>query len=159
MGLDAVGLGGLHVAAACLALAVGLAVLVRRKGGAWHVAAGRVYLGAMLAVNLPVLLVYEQTGGPGAFHLLAVVSLVTTALGWAGLRGWGPPSVGRHAAFMTWSFIGVATAGLAQLANQQLPARSPWPVLAVVAVTTALGLLVVPRYVARQLRRRARAAR
>lgn len=41
-------LGVLHVAAACIALAVGMTVLARRKGGSWHVALGRSYLAAML---------------------------------------------------------------------------------------------------------------
>ncbi len=36
----------------------------------------------MLAVAVPVLFVYDITGGPGPFHALAVVSLLTTALGW-----------------------------------------------------------------------------
>lgn len=145
--------GALHVTAACLALVVGVAVLVRRKGGAWHVALGRIYLGAMLAVNLPVLLLYEATGRPGPFHVLALVSMVTTALGWRSLhRGRRGGDVLRaHGAFMTWSWIGVVTAGLAQLANHQWPQRSPAPVVVVVMTCTALGLVLVPRYVARQL--------
>jgi hypothetical protein len=59
---------------------------------------------------------------------------------------------------MSWSFLGLLTAGLAQGANAAWPARSPWPVLLVVAVLTLLGLVLVPRWVAwstRQLQRRA----
>ena len=145
-------LGGLHVAAACTALAVGSAVLLRRKGGTAHVALGRVFLAAMVLVDVPALLLYEATGGPGPFHVLAVVSLGTTALGWLSVRrgpgSWG--GVAAHAAFMTWSWIGVVTAGLAQLANQLWPARSPWPVLAVVALASAAGSAWVPRFVAAQ---------
>ena len=149
-------LSGLHVAAAILSLALGVVALVRRKGGAWHVALGRTYLAALLVVNLPVLFLYEATGGPGPFHVLAVVSLVTTALGWLSLQGQGGRhSVQAHASFMTWSWIGVATAGLAQLANRQWPEQSPWPVLCVVAIATSVGLACVPRYVSRELRLRA----
>ena len=36
--------------------------------------------------------------------------------------------VGAHATFMARSWIGVLTAGLAQLANRQRPEESPWPV-------------------------------
>lgn len=148
-------MGGLHVAAAFISLVLGVTVLVRRKGGTTHVALGRLYVVAILAVNLPVLVRYEATGGPGPFHVLAVVSLVTTALGWLFMnRGRTERTVAGHASLMTWSWIGVATAGLAQAANQQWPAQSPWPVITVVAVATASGLAVVPRYVSRQLRRR-----
>jgi hypothetical protein len=58
-----------------------------------------------------------------------------------------------HASFMTWSRIGVVTAGLAQFANREWPEQSPWPVLAVVAVATATGAVCVPRFVTRELRR------
>ena len=146
--------GGLHVAAACIAMAVGMTVLVRRKGGSWHVALGRAYLVAMLAVNLPVLFRYEATGGPGPFHVLAVLSLTTTSFGWLSLQAGRRRghAIEAHASFMTWSWIGVATAGLAQLANRQWPERSPWPVIIVVATLTGVGLAGVSRYISRQLR-------
>jgi uncharacterized membrane protein len=150
-----VDVGALHVGAACVALALGVSVLVRRKGDASHVALGRLYLAAMLAVNLPVFFLYDATGGPGPFHVLALVSVMTTALGWLIVkRGRTPRALEAHAALMTWSWLGVATAGLAQAANQHWPAQSPWPVLAVVSVVTVVGLVSVPRYVSRQLRRR-----
>jgi uncharacterized membrane protein len=150
-------LGGAHVAAAAAALTVGTVVLVRRKGDATHVAFGRVYLAAMVGVNAPVLFLYEATGRPGPFHLLAAVSVLTTAMGWVSLRGTrGRRRVEAHAALMTWSWVGVVTAGLAQAANRQWPERSPWPVLAVVVSATAVALVVVPRYVAHALDRRLR---
>lgn len=145
--------GVLHVAAACAGLALGLVVLVRRKGGSWHVALGRLFLASMALVNLPVLVRYEDTGRPGPFHLLAVVSLLTTTLGWLSMRGRprGRSAIAAHASFMTWSWIGVATAGLAQLGNREWPEQSPWPVAAVVGLATVIGLVGVPRYVSRQL--------
>jgi hypothetical protein len=112
-----------------------------------------VFVVLVLLVDVPVLLLYEETGRPGPFHVLAVVSLVTTALGWLCLRR-RPRARGRigvHAALMTWAAIGVATAGLAQLANRSWPAQAPWPVVVVVGLATAAGLAVVPRYVAAQL--------
>lgn len=151
-------MGGLHVAAAGISLAVGITTLVRRKGGSGHVALGRLYLAAILGVNLPVLFLYDATGGPGPFHVLAVLSVVTTTCGWLAMRGHrrGHNSIWAHASFMTWSWIGVATAGLAQLANQQWPEQSPWPVVSVVAAATVIGLACVPRYVSRQVRLRSR---
>lgn len=150
-----VGLGGVHVLAASAALSIGLLVLVRPKGGRRHVVLGRAYASAMVAVNVPALLLDEGGGRPGPFHLLAVVSLVTTGFGWSAARRrtsrGGATTV--HATLMTWSWVGVAAAGLAQLANRVWPERSPWPVLVVVGASTALGLLLVPRFVARQRRR------
>jgi uncharacterized membrane protein len=148
-----VDVGALHVAAACAGLAVGLVVLVRRKGGPWHIALGRVFLASMILVNLPVLVLYEDTGRPGPFHLLAVVSLVTTTLGWVSLRRRprGRSAIAAHASFMTWSWIGVATAGLAQFGNREWPEHSPWPVAVVVGLATVIGLVWVPRYVSHQL--------
>ena len=56
-----------------------------------------------------------------------------------------------------WSWIGVITAGLAQLANHGWPEKSPWPVLVVVGVATLTGAVAVPHAVSRTLvvRRRA----
>jgi uncharacterized membrane protein len=145
-------LAGLHIVAACAALAVGAVVLVGRKGTRRHAVVGRFYLAAMLAVNIPVLFVYDTSGRPGAFHVLAVVSLVTTGLGWLSLRR-RPRRTRAHAAFMTWSFVGVVTAGLAQLANRELPQQAPLPVVVVIVLTTVIGLVGVPRFIAGHLRR------
>ena len=151
-------LGAVHVVAASLALGLGLAILARHKGGATHIRLGRLYIATMIAVGVPALFVYEITGGPGAFHVLAVISLATTTLGWLSARSRAAGDdrgVVAHATFMTWSWIGVVTAGLAQLANSQWPDRSPLPVLIVVGVVTAVGAVGVPRFVSRELRRRA----
>ena len=143
--------GTIHVVAASLALALGLVVMARRKGDAGHVRLGRLYVAAVLAVDVPVLFVYDITGGPGPFHVLAVVSLVTTALGWLRIRrrARSRPVVVAHATFMAWSWIGLVTAGLAQLANHAWPDHSPWPVLVVVGVATLTGAMAVPPRVAR----------
>lgn len=152
-------LGTAHVVAAAAALVLGAVVLVRRKGDGPHAVLGRVYLVAMLAVSVPVLFVYDMTGGPGPFHLLAVVSLVTTGLGWSAVRrrGRSRSSVVAHGTFMVWSWVGVVTAGLAQLANHVWPQAAPWPVLVVVVVATTAGAAAVPRVVARASRHRAAA--
>jgi uncharacterized membrane protein len=156
-----VDLGTAHVAAASIALALGLAVLARRKGDSWHVGLGRLYVAVMLAVAVPALFIYDITGRPGPFHVLAVVSLLTTALGWLSVRrrGQSRPGVVAHGTFMAWSWVGVITAGLAQLANHQWPQQSPWPVLAVVGVATLTGAVAIPRLVSRALLVHGRAAR
>lgn len=135
---------------------VGPVILVWRKGGTLHVALGRVFVALLPLADVPVLFLYGATGRPGPFHVLAVVSLATTALGWLSVRraSRGARSGARieaHAAVMTWSWIGVATAGLAQLANRQWPEQSPWPALVVVGLASAVGLTLVPRYVTGRL--------
>ena len=153
-------LGTIHVVAASLALALGLVVIARRKGDAWHVRLGRLYVAAMLAVAVPVLFVYDITGGPGPFHALAVVSILTTSLGWLAVlrrRGRSRPGVVAHATFMAWSWVGVVTAGLAQLAQHEWPEESPWPVLVVVGLATVAGAVAVPPSVSRALLVRRRA--
>jgi uncharacterized membrane protein len=152
-------LGVVHVAAATAALILGVVVLLRRKGNAAHVLLGRAYLAAMVVVNIPVFFLYNDTGRPGPFHVLAVVSVLTTLLGWVALRGAGRRRLEAHGSLMTWSWVGVATAGLAQAANREWPESSPWPVVAVVCFATVLGLILVPRFVARALERRAEGAR
>ena len=44
-------------------------------------------MASILVVIFSVLALYEDTGRPGPFHLLAVVSIVTTGLGWLSLQG------------------------------------------------------------------------
>jgi uncharacterized membrane protein len=146
------GLGVLHVAAAGTALVIGLAVLVRTKGTRSHVVAGRSYSVAMLAVTCAALLLYDATGRPGPFHVLAVISLLTLAAGWATAPGRRTRLADRsaHGTFMTWSFVGLASAGLAQAATAAWPDFSPWPVVAVVGATTLGGLLIIRRWVQQQ---------
>ena len=70
-------LGGLHVVAAVLALAMAAVVLVRTKGTTAHVRLGWMYVVLLASVDLLALLTYRDGAGPGPFHLLAVVSLAT----------------------------------------------------------------------------------
>lgn len=146
-------LGTAHVVAASIALALGLTLLARRKGDSWHIRIGWLYLATMLTVTVPVLFVYDSTGRPGPFHVLAIVSILITALGWSSVRRRGHfrSGVMAHATFMAWSWIGVLTAGVAQLANYEWPRESPWPVLLVVGVATLSGAVAVPRFVSRAL--------
>ena len=152
-------LGTAHVAAACVALVLGAVLLRLGKGSSAHVRLGRVYVVVMLVVTVPALLVYDETGRPGPFHVLAVVSLVTVGLGWSfaprrrlGARAGTAP----HGSFMLWSYIGLATAGVGQLLTALWPELSPWPVLLLVTLVTAVGFVLVPRAVRRAEQRRRR---
>lgn len=145
------GVGTVHVVTAAIAIALGIAIFIRRKGDHHHRALGLWYVAAMMVVNLSVIRKFDGSARPGAFHMLGVISILTTALGWLPLRKQRRDNraVQAHASFMTWSWIGAATAGLAQAANQLWPQHSPWPVTLVIAVATATGLMCVPRFVSR----------
>ena len=144
----------LHVAAAVTALALGAAVLRRSKGDRRHRISGRVYVVCMLVVNIAALITYKETGQFGAFHALAIASLLTLAAGvmpfFLGFRG--PGHVERHAYFMSWSYVGLVGAGTAQLANMYLPAWQATVLVASILVVSLGGAAIhrlVPRTVAR----------
>ena len=112
-------LGWLHVSAAALALVTGALVFASRKGTRRHVLLGRVYGIGMLLVNVPALLLYEESGSLGPFHVLALISLATLTLGLVPLMlgHRGSVHIARHGLFMSWSYVGLVAAGLAQLGN------------------------------------------
>ena len=66
-------LGAAHVAAASLALALGLVVLLAQKGTPFHILFGAGYVAAMAVVNVSALGLYRLTGWFGPFHALAIV--------------------------------------------------------------------------------------
>jgi uncharacterized membrane protein len=146
-------IGDLHLAAACLALASGAFVLLQRKATRRHLRAGRVYAGAMLLVNAAALVLYEQTGRWGPFHVLAAISLCTLAAGvlplLLGRRD--EPGLVRHAYFMAWSYVGLVAAGIAQMTNRAVP----WGIWLAVAlpslIVIGIGGVLVHRLVPRAL--------
>ena len=70
-------LGITHLAAAIVAMIVGAVVLLSRKGTYWHRCCGWLYVGAMAAVIVTALLIYDLFGGFGPFHVAALISAAT----------------------------------------------------------------------------------
>lgn len=147
-------IGALHVLAAGAALASGTAVAVARKGTPRHVALGRVYLGAMLALNLSALLIYDLTGRANPFHFFALVSLASLLAGYLEVRrrrdGWRR----MHARSMLWSYVGLWAATTSELivrVPSLLHGRLSFAVAVGVAttLTIAVGGWLVQRAVAR----------
>src|ERR1043166_546846 len=122
-------LGAAHYAAALAALALGLVVLVERKGTASHRVIGCGYVAAMILLNVTALGVYRLTGRFGPFHALALVSLATVIAGvaivWRRRANW----LRRHYYFMAWSYVGLLAAACAEAVT-----RAP---LLRAAITTA----------------------
>jgi uncharacterized membrane protein len=119
-----------HVVAALSALLAGVAVLLLPKGTHTHRTIGALYVLALVLVNAAALSLHRENTF-GVFHALAVVSLVTIAVGLSpllvGKRS--PMVIATHAYCMTWSYAGLVAAGCGQLA---------------VAVGQDIGAWVVP---------------
>src|SRR5688572_20218407 len=105
-GLDPV--GTVHLFLGLLAVTLGLAVVVMRKGTVAHRRAGFFYAVVMVLLNATALMIYDLFGRFGPFHTLALVSLATLAAGVVPVwlrrpRAW----LELHARFMSWSYAGL----------------------------------------------------
>jgi len=115
-------LGFLHLASAFGALAFGLLVLLLRKGTPLHRQIGYGYVAAMAIVNVTALMIYDLFGGFGPFHLAALISLVTLVGGIVPARRRPPPRgwLPWHAYWMSWSYVGLLAALVAETATRML---------------------------------------
>lgn len=108
--------GTVHVACSFLALAAGAVVFRLPKGTRWHRTLGHVYAMGMVGVVATSLVIYRLTGHFGPFHVAALVAALTLAGGlWTVLarrprKAW----IGAHATWMSWSYIGLAAALVAE---------------------------------------------
>jgi uncharacterized membrane protein len=132
-----------HVLAAVSALGAGAAVLLSMKGTHVHRLMGAVYVVALVLVNVAALSLHRESTF-GAFHALAVASLVTIAVGVSPLLvGKRSPAVlATHAYCMTWSYAGLVAAGCGQL-TVALDPGGAWVVPATIATVLMLGGVVI----------------
>jgi uncharacterized membrane protein len=95
MNLDLLPLGWVHAIACLVALATGAAGFGTRKGSPAHILNGRLYLGSMVVLNVSALGIYRLD----IFffpHMLAVLTLVIIAVGWASARFHWPRTGWKH---------------------------------------------------------------
>lgn len=134
----------LHFVAVLAALVAGVVQLLGPKGTARHRLGGRAYVVVMLCGNLGALTSYRL--GFGVFHILAIVSLVSLALGLRALADWrrtgDPERLRSHRIHMAFSYLGLVMAGVSQaLLNprfgivEAMPPAAYWGVFAAVNVT------------------------
>lgn len=120
-------LGTVHVIFAIAALIIGAVVAFRPKGGRSHRTLGYFYAILLLTVNVSALSVYEEAVGMGPFHFLAIISLITLISGFipAFLRRPVSSWLDLHAYFISWSYVGLVAAGVAQIVTiwSDLPAQ------------------------------------
>lgn len=158
-------LGGTHTAAAVGALLAGALVLVTRKGTRRHRQLGWAYVGSMLTLNLTALFIYRLFGRFGAFHVGAVLSLVTVVAGTVAVLGARRSRGGhdlaararaleKHYLWMTWSYVGLAAAAVSELATR-VPVLRPRPGQgSLFGITVAVVSLAVVAVGARLIRHR-----
>ena len=110
--------GWLHALLGVVAFALGLRVVLRRKGTRSHRRTGRLYVAAMLLLNLTALSIYDLFGFFGPFHVAAVISLATLAAGLYPMyfARHSPHRFELHAWFMAWSYGGLVAAAVAEVA-------------------------------------------
>lgn len=115
----------LHLAAALLALGLGIVMLIRPKGDATHTLFGRLWVAAMAVVGLsslwiPAFLAFSW------IHLFTLVIAVSVPSAVIAIR-FG--RVRSHRIAMVCSFIGLCGAGLGALAPGRVVGRFVWSAL------------------------------
>jgi len=108
---------------------------------------GAVYGLPLVVVNVAALSLHRENTF-GVFHALAVVSLVTIAVGLSplllGRRS--PPVIATHAYCMAWSYAGLVAAGCGQLAAAIGEGDGAWVVPVVIGtVLSVSGVIIVGR--------------
>jgi hypothetical protein len=105
---------------------------------------GAVYVFALALVNVAALSLHRENTF-GVFHALAVVSLVTIAVGLSpllfGKRS--PIAIATHAYCMTWSYAGLVAAGWGQLTVAVGQEIGAWAVPMAIATVLAISGVVI----------------
>ena len=155
-GLD--GLGFVHTLLGLAALLAGCAVVIGPKGTRIHRSIGRGYVAAMLMLNVTALLIYDLYGRFGPFHVAALVSLATVLAGIVPMLRRRPHATWMelHATFMSWSYVGLIAAFIAEIATHVPGVRFGWGVGAATIAAVGVGAVLIHGRVPRILREMAR---
>jgi uncharacterized membrane protein len=139
-------LGWFHTICAVVALASGAFVLLRRKGNRLHRRAGWVYAASMLLLNGSALVIYRLFGGFGPFHVAAIVSLATLSAGMVPAIRRRPANwVEHHYWWMTWSYVGLCAAAVAETAVRVPGFQFWWAVAGGTGVVVSVGATMIRR--------------
>lgn len=144
-------IGLMHLITALLAIAIGAAICLRKKGTRGHKWLGRAYVGTMVAVNVTAFMIYELFGGFGLFHWMALFSLLTVIIGYIPALFRSPGWKVQHAYFMSGSYVGLVAAFAAETFTRYISL----PFFAAVAVVSIsviyVGVLMMRRFIPRLL--------
>ncbi len=128
-----------------VALTSGCVVIVMKKGGPRHRFLGTIYAGSMLGLNGTALMIYRLFGGFGPFHVLALLSLVTVVAGMAAVLRRRPRKnwLEHHAYWMTWSYVGLVAAAVAEITTRVPEAPFWWMVFASTFIAVGIGRYLI----------------
>jgi uncharacterized membrane protein len=114
----------LHVAAALLAMAVGVVIFLLPKGTGFHRALGWTWVSSMIVVAATsVVMIVDMKTGMNALHIFTAVTVVSL---WAGLTGIRRGNVRQHAGSMIGLYVGgLIIAGVFAF----IPGRVMWNVV------------------------------
>ena len=140
-------IGAAHVAMGSVALVSGAVVLMLPKGTARHRRVGSVYAAAIFTINGTALSMYDLTGRPNVFHVIALVNLATLAMGLLALRRWRRTrqhgDLVIHQRRMAMNYVGLWMAFVTELlvnpmmgVSRMSDPRSHWPLM--IALNLAL---------------------
>lgn len=111
-------LGLIHLLTAIAAIIFGAMVLFSTKGTTFHRLVGRLYVGAMWALNITALMDYELFGFFGPFHWMALISLATVIAAHLAVLNKAPGWKLHHAYMMSGSYVGLMAATFAEIASR-----------------------------------------
>ena len=151
--------GGIHSFSAVIALITGAAVIANEKGTLRHKTIGRVYVVAMLILNMTAVSLQNLFGGFGWFHLFILMSLPNLLIGmYFPLFGRGKHNWQKHhLEFMSWSYVGLLAAFVAEVvvrvplaANVELQWQFVAAVFAISGAISLIGYKVIEEHKARK---------
>lgn len=133
----------IHIVSAVVALAAGALVFLLPKGTGRHRLVGRVYVVAMLVLNLTALMIFRLFGTFGPFHVAALFSLATVVPAFLTVYLRRPGWLERHYFLMSFSYVGLLAAAAAEAATR-LPRAPFWGAVALSSLLVlAAGAWVV----------------
>jgi uncharacterized membrane protein len=144
-------MGGIHAALALACIALGAVQLLTPKRGARHRARGYFYVYAMLVADGTALLLYRFTGSFNMFHVGALANLACVVAAIVPMLQAPRPANWklRHYYFMSWSYVGLISAGATELIVRTIALASRaqgWSVSAAMTViVTAIGYILIER--------------
>lgn len=137
-----------HVAAGITSVVAGLVAMLSRKGGTWHVGAGRTFLGGLVAlfVTMAVMAVIRW---PATVHLavLGAVALTAGVAGWRNRRRHG--SDAAHIVLMSVAYVAMLTAFYVDN-GPRLPLWNLLPPWSFWVLPAAVGLPLIVRALRRR---------
>tara|TARA_B100000929_G_scaffold216501_2_gene173219 strand:- start:292 stop:804 length:513 start_codon:yes stop_codon:yes gene_type:complete len=109
-------LGVVHLVFSIIAIGAGALVVMNAKGTRWHRTFGHIYATSMVGVIVTAFSIYDLTGNFGSFHVAASLSAVTLSAGLYFVLARRPKYnwIEWHAHWMSWSYIGLIAALIAE---------------------------------------------